>query len=414
MQQDVENLLKELILDDDFFKLQSLTNKEVNLMDILRVSHKELQHSNFLAWMFSPNESHNLGDYVFKEFLKIYFKENQYENLGGSNGLSVFDFVQLHFDDLEIKREYKNIDLVFLSKQNKFCMIIENKIYSGEGGTQLQKYKRIVEDEYADYKHKLYIYLSLEDQNLSDFGTENYVQITYDHIVKLLTQILNPDQVHLADQTRFVFEQYLKTLKSMLNQNDEIEILTKQLYAKYKPAFDLVFKYCAVDSLSEINNILKELIENEPSIRPFNSNKKYVRFQPNFLYNELDRLKAANLFPQNSKLDESVIYLFEFNVRKDGINFELKIGDGDSGVREKLYEIYKQNTKFFNAVNKKLQAKWHQSFKKNILSKAECEKFLETSNTDEIKEILTKKFKELMADLSEYEAIIMKQLETNT
>lgn len=267
MQQNVENLLKELILDDDFFKLQSLTNKEVNLMDILRVSHKELQHSNFLAWLFSPNESHNLGDYVFKEFIKIYFKENQYENLGGSTGLSVFDFVQLHFDDMEIKREYKNIDLIFLSKKNKFCMIIENKIYATEGGKQLEKYKRIVEGEYADYKHKLYIYLSLEDQNLSDFGRENYVQITYENIVKLLTQILNADQVHLVDQTRFVFEQYLKTLKSMLNQNDEIEILTKQLYAKYKPAFDLVFKYCAVDNLSEISNILKELVENEPSIR---------------------------------------------------------------------------------------------------------------------------------------------------
>lgn len=414
MQQDVENLLKELILDDDFFKLQSLTNKEVNLMDILRVSHKELQHSNFLAWMFSPNESHNLGDYVFKEFLKIYFKENQYENLGGSNGLSVFDFVQLHFDDLEIKREYKNIDLVFLSKQNKFCMIIENKIYSGEGGTQLQKYKRIVEDEYADYKHKLYIYLSLEDQNLSDFGTENYVQITYNHIVKLLTQILNPDQVHLADQTRFVFEQYLKTLKSMLNQNDEIEILSKKLYAKYKPAFDLVFKYCAVDNFFEINNILKELVENEPSIRPFNSNKTYVRFQPNFLYNELDRLKAANLFPQDSKLEESMIYLFEFNIRKNGVNFDLKIGDGDSDVRQRLYDIYKQNGRFFKVVNKKLKVKWHQSFTKEILSTEECEKFLETGNTDEIKGVLTQNFKKLMVELAEYEAIIMKQLETNT
>lgn len=413
MQQNVENLLKELILDDYFFKLQSLTNKEVNLMDILRVSHKELQHSNFLAWMFSPNESHNLGDYVFKEFLKIYFKENQYENLGGSNGLSVFDFVQLHFDDLEIKREYKNIDLIFLSKKNKFCMIIENKIYATEGGKQLEKYKRIVESEYSDYKHKLYIYLSLEDQSLSEFGAENYVQITYDNIVKLLSQILNADQVHLADQTRFVFEQYLKTLKSMLNQNDEIEILTKQLYAKYKPAFDLVFKYCAVDNLSEIGNILKELIENEPTIRSFNSSKTYVRFQPIFLYNELVRLRDANLFPIKNKLEESMIYLFEFNIRKDGVNFDLKIGDGDSDVRIRLYDIYKQNTKFFNTVNKKLQSKWHQSFRKNILSKADCEEFFETGNTDQLRETLTKKFQELIKDLGEYESIIMEQLEVS-
>ena len=93
-----ERLLKKLILDDDFSHLQSLTNKEINLMDILRVSHKELQHSNFLAWLMSPNESHNLGDFTFKEFIKIYFKENGFESLGVDTGLSVFDYIKFDFD----------------------------------------------------------------------------------------------------------------------------------------------------------------------------------------------------------------------------------------------------------------------------------------------------------------------------
>jgi hypothetical protein len=43
----LETELKELMLDEDFTSLQNLVNEEVNLMDILRVSHKELQHSNF-------------------------------------------------------------------------------------------------------------------------------------------------------------------------------------------------------------------------------------------------------------------------------------------------------------------------------------------------------------------------------
>ena len=66
---DTENKLKALILDDDFTNLQNLANKEVNLMSILRVSHRELQHSNFLSWLFDPNATHGLGDYAFKEFL---------------------------------------------------------------------------------------------------------------------------------------------------------------------------------------------------------------------------------------------------------------------------------------------------------------------------------------------------------
>ena len=128
----IETELKELMLDEDFTSLQNLVNEEVNLMDILRVSHKELQHSNFWAWFFNPTESHNLGDFALKEFIKIYFKENQFQNLGNETGLSVFDFVQLDFEDLEIRREYKNIDLIFLSRKNEFCIVIENKIYSQE------------------------------------------------------------------------------------------------------------------------------------------------------------------------------------------------------------------------------------------------------------------------------------------
>ncbi len=49
MELDVELELKKLILDDKFTSLQNLVNKEVNLMDILKVSHKELQHSNFFT-----------------------------------------------------------------------------------------------------------------------------------------------------------------------------------------------------------------------------------------------------------------------------------------------------------------------------------------------------------------------------
>ena len=100
MTNNTETELKELLIDEDFTSLQNFVNEEINLMDILRISHKELQHSNFLAWFFNPAESHNLGDFALKEFIKIYFKENQFQNLGYKTGVSVFEFVMLDFDDL--------------------------------------------------------------------------------------------------------------------------------------------------------------------------------------------------------------------------------------------------------------------------------------------------------------------------
>jgi len=41
--------IKDLIFDEEFSNLQIIANDEINFMQILGVSHKELQHSNFLA-----------------------------------------------------------------------------------------------------------------------------------------------------------------------------------------------------------------------------------------------------------------------------------------------------------------------------------------------------------------------------
>jgi len=414
MKEDLNIQLKELMLDEDFTSLQNLVNEEVNLMDILRVSNKELQHSNFLAWFFNPNESHNLGDFALKEFIKIYFKENQFQNLGNEAGLSVFDFVQLDFDDLEIRREYKNIDLVLLSKKNQFCIVIENKIYATEGKGQLKKYRSIIETEYPDFKHKIYIFLSLHDQEISENEQNFYVQLNYGHIIKLIEQVISNQRIKLADKTKFVFEQYLQTLKSMLNKNELIEKIAQQLYKKYKSAFDLVLKYAIPATGSEILNKLKELIDNEKSIRHFHSNNTYIRFQPNFLYDNIERLKKNAL--SSDDLANNWIFLYEFNVRKDRVNFDLKIGSAEVGsgtqeAREKLYKIYKKNKNIYNKVDRILSPQWHQSFQKQILSSKDIQDFLENDKIEELEKKLTERFRELIdKDLPKLMEVLDKEI----
>ncbi len=398
MTNSTETELKELMLDEDFTSLQNLVNEEVNLMDILRVSHKELQHSNFLAWFFNPTESHNLGDFALKEFIKIYFKENQFQNLGNETGLSVFDFVQLDFDDLEIRREYKNIDLIFLSRKNEFCIVIENKIYSQEKKGQLEKYRKLIESEYPDFKHKIYIYLSLYDQQISETEQDNYVQLNYEHIIKLIEQVISSQRLKLADKTRFVFEQYLQTLKSMLNKNEEIEKVAQQLYKKYKSAFDLVFKYSVPTDSNEIWNKIQNLVSSEKSIRPFQSNKTYIRFQPAYLYDNLQQLKDNGLISESEDLTDNWMFLFEFNLRNSQVTFDCKIGLGEQNAREKLYEIYKNNSDVFTKVvkaNGLLRPQWHQAFQKQILTKTDIEKYVENDGND-IEQLIEKRFRELI------------------
>jgi len=411
---EIKTQLKKLILDDNFTNIQNMVSEEINLMSILKIAHKELQHSNFLAWLFDPKETHGLNDFFIKEFLKLYYRENEYHDLDSYSKLSVFDFVNLDFSDIEIQREHKNIDIFITSKSNDFCIVIENKIFAVEGKGQLKKYRRIIEKKYSDFKHKIFIYLSLFDQEITDTEKDYYIQITYEHIVKLIHQTLNSQIITLRKNTRFVLEQYLQTLRTIMNENEEIEKIAKNLYKKYKSAFDLVFKYVASSQSNLVPHNLKDLIENESSIRSFNSSNTYIRFQPNFLYDNIEKLRDKGFIKKDDTFTDNWLFLFEFNVRRTHIQFDMKIGQyDDASCREKLYKLFLQNKSIFNKVEKAngvFSKTWHQAFQKKIVSKSEYEKLKESDEVN-LDDKIEKRFKELIKiDLPKIQKIIEAEL----
>lgn len=401
----VQSQLKQLILDEDFTSLQNLATEEVNLMEILRVAKKELPHSNFLAWMFSPNESHNLGDFALKEFIKLYYRENQFQDLGLQTKLSVFDFVNLDFDDLEIRREYKNIDLILISKKNDFCIVIENKIYSRESREQLKKYRSLIEKEYPNFKHKIYIFLSLFEQDITEEEQDYYVQLDYSHILKLVEQIIQ--RKSLKDKTRFIFEQYLQTLKSMLNRNEQIEEIAQNLYKKYKSAFDLVFQYVQTDSFD--NSFLVNLIKNDSKLELVTSGKIRIRFHPVFLNDLIGELRARQLFPMNEGFRDNEIFYFEIVFRRNQLNFFFQLGRGNKQIRQNLFEIYSRHKDVFDKCNK-LTDEWNRMLGKNILSKSEFEKSIENEDFN-INRLIEKRFREVIEiELPKIERVFREEL----
>lgn len=413
---EVEKELKKLILDDDFTSIQNLVNEEINLMSILKVARKELQHSNLLAWLFSPNETHGLGDFFIKEFIKLYFKENEYKDLGNTDTkLSVFDFVNLDFSDIEIKREHENIDLLILSKSNGFCIMIENKIFAKESKGQLKQYREYIEKEYPDFRHKIYIFLSLFEQEISESESNHYVQLTYDHIKKLLSQIIENKSISIRSNTKFILEQYLQTLRTLMNENEKIEKIAKNLYKKYKSAFDLVYKYSSY-SLASHSSILSKLIVKNSSIRKFKSSKTYIRFQPNFLYENIEGLKKKGFIDAEDNLENSWIFLFEFHITRENINFDLKIGEyTNQECRNNLYQLYIDNQGIFDKVvrpNKKLSPSWHLAFQRKIVTKSEYNQLLEDED-DSLNKIIKKRFDKLInKDFPKIKEIIENSINT--
>ena len=101
----VRQLYQNLINDIDFDRLE-LELKEPNIFQILSISRAEIRHSNFLAWILDPKQSHNLGDTFLKWFLKDVFSDQRVR------WIDEFKVDSLKTDDLSIHREYKSIDLL--------------------------------------------------------------------------------------------------------------------------------------------------------------------------------------------------------------------------------------------------------------------------------------------------------------
>lgn len=169
----LKNLLEDM--DDIEEKLSKWTGK-TNIFQILKLSKNEIRHSNFLAFLFAPNETHNLSDEFFKMFLKRYIDSND----DTKAAINYFDALLNSYENLIVYRENKNIDILLVSEKNKIVVCIENKILSSESGGQLNKYQRYIERNYSNYK-KIFVFLTPDGNEPTN---PSWGIITYKNIVE--------------------------------------------------------------------------------------------------------------------------------------------------------------------------------------------------------------------------------------
>ncbi len=109
----------DLLKDASFQKLEILSENP-NIFEILKTQTYEIRHSNFLAWLLNPNANHGLGDRFLKMFLIDLAVDKK------SNAFNVLMVQNLDYSNIEIRREWKNIDILIVFPD--LVVAIENKI----------------------------------------------------------------------------------------------------------------------------------------------------------------------------------------------------------------------------------------------------------------------------------------------
>ncbi len=307
---DQEKYLIELLKDiDSLVDIES--ESEFNIFETLSIVRAEIRHSNVLAWLLNPNETHGLNSYFLKKFIQSVYVDNEeiYKHL---NYEEVFLW---EYPDVYVYRENMSIDILIVDESKQFVLVIENKIDSSEHNDQLVKYRQFIDNKYSNYR-KMYVFLTKKGEESSDskiWGSYSYEKILLDG---LLEDCIKKTNNKVKD---FLIDYHLILRRDIVG-DERLEKMCRQIYNKHKKALDLIYEY-KPDIVMEITSYLKEKINNIRGIEKNHSVKMITRFTDNKL-REINKMYEG--LSKNWVTDGSVI-LYELKIVYDQKNDEYKL-----------------------------------------------------------------------------------------
>lgn len=230
-----------LALENDtaFHELNQKVNS-LNILKTLGLEHYEIRHSNFLAWLLNPQETHHLNDYFLRKMLEhiILMEENDQKQK-----LTYIESLLDHrFLDSYVFRELKTdqnryIDLVVVNHTLKTVIIIENKFYASESKNQLNDYLDFAQEHFHDF-HIIPIYLTLDGERPSN---EQYFIFTYERITQILRHMMTLFQHQLDQKAYYFIKDYYYLLRERFYPSERLTIQAINLYQAHRETIDRLF-----------------------------------------------------------------------------------------------------------------------------------------------------------------------------
>jgi hypothetical protein len=178
----------------------------------LRVEHHEVRHSNFLAWLIDPLESHGQGSLFFRGFLEAV--TTAIEN-GALAKRLLLD--ESSAQDVKIRREKDRLDLHIILNQPKIVVGIENKIFASEHSDQLSRYADDIESQFKGWDQIL-LYLTLDGEAPSD---PRWCSFTHRKILSMIEKRISLLHEDTPEAIRAFVEHYVQLLRDIYSVRPE-------------------------------------------------------------------------------------------------------------------------------------------------------------------------------------------------
>ena len=222
-----------------------------NIFQVLGFEYGEIRHSNVLAWLLDPAESHGLDDTFLQAWLKRVLHDAPVEAT-----ITPVDVHCWNLASVEVRREWQHIDLLLvftMTGGEQWVVAVENKVNSTQHSDQLSRYRRIVESQFGQARHRLYLFLTKNEEEPED---DAYLPATYAQIHDTLKDCVAARGHAIGSEPRVLIDNYLRLIEEKFMNESDIAILAQKIYKKHKRALEIIYEQ-RPDNFAEMTPVPK-------------------------------------------------------------------------------------------------------------------------------------------------------------
>ncbi len=252
---DIRALERFVVENDDLLELEERIGR-FNIFDALRIVNREVKHSDFLAWLLDPNESHGQGGLFLRAVLMDVLRRSVPAHR--PKGLSPITLDGGELRGVAVDREWHHIDLVIRCDEPRFVIAVENKIRASEHSDQLERYKRIIRKQFGDVPRQ-FVFLTPEGTTPSD---EDWTIYDYRSLRDVLRRVVDSNRTAIGDDVLTFLDHYLRLIGSRMMNDPNITELCREIYKTHRQAIDLIVEHAA--SVNIGMDAVEKLISSHP------------------------------------------------------------------------------------------------------------------------------------------------------
>ena len=385
---DMASAIESLLLDDNGIEKIAVHLGGFNIFEAIGHTRSEERHSDFLAFLLDPNETHGIGTEFLTRFVVEIVKSMRPE----SRPLSLSEITLADFEGCLVLREYHQIDVLCIDEAQRFLLAIENKVGSGERSGQLKRYRSFLEKHYRGC-HRILAYLTPDNDEASD---ENWAPVGYSTVLSVVETLVGKHRESLGETVAMALDHYARMLRRHIVTDNELVDIARAVYRKHKAALDFIFEH-RPDNQLDISEFVADLFSKDGRVEVVRRSKTYINFFPK----SWKGIRAFNATSTDQWTKTGHSLLFEVRNSVDSIKMAIVIGPtAENGLRKDILDFSHGHPRLFPNASNSLSPNYTQIYSKTMIHKA----MLHKQPIEDVKHKLESELKTFMD--KEFESIV--------